>query len=65
MNLLSLGGVQSSTLLLMASQQVQQWIGISPDEVHRMRQVHVSYIRLVYPLLELGMRRSDCLPSRE
>ena len=36
-------------------------IGISVDEVHRARDADVAYMRNVFPLLELGWRRSDCL----
>jgi hypothetical protein len=35
-------------------------IGISVDEVHRAKDADVRYQRNVFPLLELGWRRSDC-----
>lgn len=36
-------------------------IGISVDEIHRANASRVEpYERIVYPLLDLGMRRSDC-----
>lgn len=39
----------------------EQWIGFSTDEVHRVSDKHgVSYLKSRYPLLELGMSRSDC-----
>jgi len=41
--------------------KVQQWIGISLDEIWRMREARVRYIRLVYPLIDRRMRRYDCL----
>src|SRR5262249_55404342 len=41
--------------------QVDQWLGISLDEVVRMRDSRVSYIRLGYPLIERRMRRYDCV----
>ncbi|MFD6754928.1 hypothetical protein [Micromonospora gifhornensis] len=36
-------------------------IGISVDEVHRARDADVGYMRNVFPLLDLGWRRTDCL----
>ncbi|PZG12495.1 hypothetical protein C1I95_25675 [Micromonospora craterilacus] len=36
-------------------------IGISVDEVHRARDADVGYMRNVFPLLDLGWRRDDCL----
>ncbi|MGW4826257.1 hypothetical protein ACWEOG_01655 [Amycolatopsis japonica] len=40
---------------------VDQAIGISTDEVHRAKDSDVNYARNVFPLLDLGMSRSDCL----
>ena len=40
---------------------VEQWLGISTDEAHRMRDSDVEFIRNRYPLVELGMSRKDCL----
>lgn len=40
---------------------VIQWIGISLDEVHRMRQSRVPWIQFRYPLVDAGMKRHDCL----
>jgi hypothetical protein len=39
---------------------VEQWLGISVDEAHRMRDSDVRYIALRYPLVEAGMSRGDC-----
>ena len=39
---------------------VRQWIGISLDEVHRVKPATESYIENRWPLIELGMRRWDC-----
>jgi 3'-phosphoadenosine 5'-phosphosulfate sulfotransferase (PAPS reductase)/FAD synthetase len=36
-------------------------IGITVDEVHRARDADVAYMRNVFPLLDLGWRRGDCL----
>src|SRR5439155_1858296 len=36
-------------------------IGISVDEVARARDADVRYMRNVFPLLDLGWRRADCL----
>lgn len=39
---------------------VEQALGISLDEAHRMRDSGVGYIRHVFPLVDLGMTRRDC-----
>ena len=40
----------------------EQWIGFSTDEIGRVSdRDHVSYIRKVYPLLDLEMSRKDCI----
>lgn len=39
---------------------LHQWVGISTDEVHRAKDSGVSYARNIFPLLDLGMSRSDC-----
>lgn len=41
--------------------QAIQWIGISLDETIRMKESNVAFIKNRWPLIELGMRRSDCL----
>lgn len=38
-----------------------QWIGISKDEALRMKDSPVGYVSNHYPLVEAGLRRSDCL----
>jgi hypothetical protein len=38
----------------------QMAIGISVDEVHRARSADVGYMRNVFPLLDLGWRRTGC-----
>ncbi|MFG2045323.1 hypothetical protein ACGFI8_45565, partial [Dactylosporangium sp. NPDC048998] len=40
-------------------------IGISVDEIHRARDADVAYMRNVFPPLELGWRRSDCVAYLE
>lgn len=40
---------------------VEVLIGISKDEAHRMRDARQQYMLNCYPLIELGMRRFDCL----
>jgi hypothetical protein len=37
-----------------------QAIGISTDEVHRAKDSDVNYTRNIFPLLDLGMSRTDC-----
>jgi 3'-phosphoadenosine 5'-phosphosulfate sulfotransferase (PAPS reductase)/FAD synthetase len=39
----------------------EQAIGISTDEFHRAKDSDVRYLRNVFPLLEVGMSRQDCL----
>jgi hypothetical protein len=40
---------------------VEQWIGISTDEAHRMKPARESYIINRWPLIEKRMNRWDCL----
>ena len=40
---------------------VEQWIGFSTDETHRVRPFSVKYIVPRWPLIELGMSRDDCI----
>jgi hypothetical protein len=40
---------------------VEVLIGISWDEAHRMREPRQRYLRNLYPLVDLQMRRFDCL----
>lgn len=37
------------------------WIGITVDEIHRMRESGVKYIKNRYPLIDIRMRRNDCV----
>ena len=39
---------------------IEQWMGISWDESHRMRDPDVKYITHRYPLVDLRMTRRDC-----
>tara|TARA_R110000824_G_scaffold183776_1_gene364807 strand:- start:107 stop:916 length:810 start_codon:yes stop_codon:yes gene_type:complete len=41
--------------------QVVQWIGISVDEAHRMKPAGAGWYSIAWPLIDLGMRRTDCL----
>jgi len=43
------------------ARRVVQWIGISMDEVQRMRPSGVKYVENRYPLIDLRMSRSQCL----
>jgi len=38
-----------------------QLLGISTDEVQRVRHSNVKYIKNAYPLIDLGMSRADCV----
>lgn len=40
---------------------VEQWIGISRDEMQRMKEAEQPFVRNVFPLVELRLRRHDCL----
>lgn len=46
---------------LAAGRHVHQWIGISRDEAHRMKDSGVRYITNIFPLIERGMLRVNCL----
>jgi hypothetical protein len=39
---------------------LDQWVGISCDELARAKDSGVSYARNVFPLLDLGLTRTDC-----
>lgn len=39
----------------------EMWVGISVDEAHRMKPSTVKYIQNRWPLIDLGMRRQDCI----
>jgi hypothetical protein len=43
-----------------AGHWAEQWIGFSTDEVARISGKEPSYTRSRYPLIELGMSRTDC-----
>tara|TARA_R110000787_G_scaffold267558_1_gene373920 strand:+ start:477 stop:1322 length:846 start_codon:yes stop_codon:yes gene_type:complete len=40
---------------------VRQWIGISTDEAHRMKPSRDAWVVHWWPLIDVGMSRSDCL----
>ena len=40
---------------------IEQWIGISLDEAHRMKESRLPYIRHRWPLIDLRITRADCL----
>lgn len=39
----------------------EMWVGISTDEMIRMKEARVKYIKNRFPLIEKGMNRNDCL----
>jgi len=47
--------------VLARGQNVQQWIGISRDEVVRMKPSRDKWCENVWPLIDRGMTRTDCL----
>lgn len=46
---------------LCGGKPVEQWIGISLDEAHRMKPSGVKYITNLFPLVEKRMTRGDCV----
>ncbi len=40
---------------------IDSWIGITTDEAHRATPTYVAYERKVFPLLDLGLSRQDCI----
>ena len=40
---------------------VEQWLGISLDEMQRMKDAKQPFVRNRFPLIEVGMKRTDCL----
>lgn len=44
-----------------SKEPVNLWIGISVDEIERMKPANVKWIRHSWPLIDLRMRRSDCV----
>ena len=42
-------------------EKVVEWIGISTDEIMRVKPSRVSWIEHRWPLIELGMNRLDCM----
>ena len=40
--------------------EIEMWIGISTDEIQRMKDSPVKYIKNRWPLIELRMTRNDC-----
>ena len=45
--------------------RVEQILGISADEIQRVRTSDVKYITNLYPLVDRGLRRSDCIAYLE
>ena len=43
-----------------ASASVEMWLGITTDEVQRLRDNHRPWARKRYPLIEAGMSRANC-----
>lgn len=51
--------------MLRPSLQGVQWLGISTDEAHRMKESRRENVENRWPLIELGMSRNDCLDWME
>lgn len=41
-------------------EEIEMWIGISTDEIQRMKESRVKYITHRWPLIEMRMDRNDC-----
>lgn len=52
-------GYKSRSLIPVGA--VEMWIGISRDEAHRMKPSRFNWIRNQWPLVELGLRREQCV----
>jgi hypothetical protein len=48
-------------MLDLGKSSVVQWIGISLDEAHRMKPSRDKWCEMRWPLVDLGMKRHDCL----
>jgi hypothetical protein len=44
-----------------ANTKVEQWLGISTDEAHRMKPAESKWIENRWPLIEMGVSRQGCL----
>lgn len=53
--------IQRHLKAMRGDRNVVQWIGISLDEVHRMKPARVAWCRNIWPLVERRMSRNDCL----
>jgi len=56
-----LDAIRKIVRALSGGKPVEQWIGISTDEAHRMKVSGVKYITNRYPLVEKRLSRSDCM----
>lgn len=52
-------------MLAAGLRKIEQWVGISWDEVERMNDKGPAYISTAYPLVDLRMTRGDCLAWME
>lgn len=53
--------IQKKIRELRNKRPVTQWIGISYDEVIRMKPSRIKYIKNIWPLVDLKMTREDCI----
>lgn len=53
--------IRKALRAMRGKQEVMQWIGISADEAHRMKPSRDKWATNRWPLVELGLRRYDCL----
>jgi hypothetical protein len=60
-----LDAIRSVTWRLTRGKPCVMWIGISCDEAHRMKPSRRNYINNIWPLIDAGLSRADCLKWME
>lgn len=55
-----LGAAQPNFRRVPRGRTAEEWVGFSTDEIGRVAEPRVFYLRARHPLLELGMSRRDC-----
>jgi hypothetical protein len=53
--------IGASPRSFLAAETVESWVGISTDEIFRLKPSGVAYIHNRHPLVEIGMDRKGCL----
>lgn len=50
-----------SKYAVLPKQSVHKWVGFAFDEIDRISESQQKYVRFVYPLVELRMKKDDCI----